>query len=168
MSAPDTPVTLPEGRFAGVEVFKQTVRDALAVAVRDGWREMIWADPDFHDWPLGERAVAELLQRWAAQPGRKLVVLAGQYDDIVRCHARFVTWRRTWAHIVECRRSNGVDAASVPSAIWSPAWILSRQDRERSVGVCSTLPAQRVALHERLKESLHLSSPSFPASTLGL
>ena len=167
MSAPDA-LQLPEGRFAGVEAFRQCVRDALQVAVRDGWREMIWADPDFREWPLGERAVAELLQQWVAQPQRRLVVLAGHYDEIVRCHARFVTWRRTWSDRVECRRSRVVDPAGVPSALWSPAWALVRQDSVRSGGVCTTLPERRVALHEQLQEGLRLSSPSFAATTLGL
>ena len=52
---------LPTGRFAGRKAFQQLVRDALACAAREGWREIILSDPNFEDWPLGERAVAESL-----------------------------------------------------------------------------------------------------------
>ena len=47
-------------------------------------------------------------------PGRKLVMLAGHYDDVIRNHARFVTWRKTWAHLIECRRCTAADAAALP------------------------------------------------------
>jgi len=159
--------TLPEGRFEGIEAFRQRVRDGLACAAREGWRELILSDPDFHDWPLGELAVTESLKDWA-RPGRKLVMLAGHYDDVVRCHARFVTWRRTWAHLIECRRCTAADTATLPSMLWTPTWVMQRLDRERSTGVCTTLPERRLALHELLQESLRQSSPSFPAFTLGL
>ena len=58
-------VPLPDGRFSGREAFQQLVRDALTTAARDGWREIIISDANFHDWPLGEKAVVESLQAWA-------------------------------------------------------------------------------------------------------
>ena len=48
---------LPSGRFSGRETFQQLVRDAIATAARDGWQEIFISDANFHDWPLGERAV---------------------------------------------------------------------------------------------------------------
>jgi hypothetical protein len=54
---PSTAPELPQGRFEGRDAFRQNVRDALACAAREGWRELILSDADFHDWPLGERAV---------------------------------------------------------------------------------------------------------------
>ena len=160
---------LLEGRFQGIEAFRERVRAALAHAAQAGWRELILSDPDFHDWPLGERAVAESLQQWAtAGPGRKLVMLAGHYDDVIRNHARFVTWRKTWAHLIECRRCTAADAAALPSALWTPSWALHRLELTHSAGVCTTLPAQRLALHEALQEALRQSSPAFPATTMRL
>ena len=52
---PSTAPELPQGRFEGRDAFRQNVRDALACAARQGWRELILSDADFHDWPLGER-----------------------------------------------------------------------------------------------------------------
>lgn len=66
MTTSDLPVSspsgLPEGRFTGREAFQQMVRDAFATAAREGWAEILISDANFHDWPLGERAVVESLQ----------------------------------------------------------------------------------------------------------
>lgn len=158
---------LPSGRFSGRSEFVQTVRDALAGAAREGWREIIISDASFEDWPLGERAVAESLQAWS-RAGRKLIVLAGHYDEVYRRHARFVTWRRMWAHVVECRRCAAADLAQLPSAIWSPAWSLRRLDLERSTGACGSDPLRGLQVREALIECLRQSTPGFPAFTLGL
>lgn len=158
---------LPAGRFEGRNDFQQLVRDALACAARQGWREIILSDATFADWPLGERAVAESLQTWSAS-GRKCTLLARRWDDVVVRHARFVTWRRTWAHIIEARACSSADPLDLPSAIWSPGWVMQRLDPERCNGYSGSEPERRVLLRENLNEWLQRSSPSFPAHTLGL
>ena len=77
--------------------------------VRQGRAPKRLSDPDFADWPLGERAVAESLQAWAAS-GRSLRLVATHFEGFQRSHARFVTWRRLWDHIVQCRACSGADA----------------------------------------------------------
>jgi hypothetical protein len=158
---------LPTGRFTGRKAFQQLVRDALACAAREGWREIILSDPDFEDWPLGERAVAESLEAWSAT-GRQCTLLARRYDDVVRRHARFVTWRKAWSHIIDARSCGSADPLELPSAIWSPGWVLQRLDPERCTGITGAEPERRLLLHETLQEWLKKSSPSFPATTLGL
>lgn len=158
---------LPEGRFEGREAFRERVRQALACAAREGWREIMLSDADFHDWPLGERAVIASLQEWARN-GRQMVMLARTYDEIIRHHPRFVAWRITWAHIIDCRHRATADPLDMPSAIWASGWALHRVDRERSTGICTVIPERRVALRESLDEWLRHSSPGFPATTLGL
>jgi hypothetical protein len=158
---------LSSGRFSGRDAFQQLVRDALACAAREGWRHIILSDPDFADWPLGERAVIESLQSWA-KGGRRCTLLARRYDEVLRRHARFVTWRGTWSHIIEARRCAAADAQELPSAIWSPGWVLQRLDLERCNGFTGAEPERRLALHERLQEWLRQSSPSFPANIPGL
>src|SRR4051812_11472633 len=92
---PGAAPALPAGRFEGRAAFQQLVRDALASAAREGWREIILCDSDFHDWPLGEREVAQSLQDWS-KSGRHCILLARRWDAVQRKHARFVTWRKTW------------------------------------------------------------------------
>lgn len=159
--------SLPQGRFEGRQAFQQLVRDALACAAREGWREIVLCDPDFAGWPLGERAVAQSLQDWSAS-GRRCTLLARRYEEVVVRHARFVTWRRTWSHIVEARACPSADVLELPSAIWSPGWAMQRVDVERCTGFCGAEPERRLLLREALNEWLQKSSPSFPATTLGL
>lgn len=159
--------TLPSDRFSGRDVFRQLVRDALDCAAREGWREIILSDANFVDWPLGERAVVESLNAWA-QSGRQMVLLAGGYEEVLRGQPRFVTWRRTWGHILDCRRSGLAAVGEFPSAIWSASWYLQRSDALHSIGVTGDDKERNVALKELLDECLRNSSPAFPASTLGL
>jgi hypothetical protein len=158
---------LPEGRFEGRDAFQQLVRDALAAAAREGWKEIILCDATFEEWPLGERAVGEALQAWS-RSGRQMVLLAKRYDEVPRRHARFVTWRRTWSHIIDARACASADELELPSAIWSPHWVLERRELQRSIGWTGSEPQRRLALHESLKEWLHKSAPSFAPTTLGL
>ena len=161
------PVPLLEGRFSGRSEFAELIRQALAAAAAQGWREIILSDPDFHDWPLGDRAVAQSLNDWS-KGGRKLTMLARNYDAVLRQHARFVIWRRTWSHIVECRSSTQGPADTFPSALWSSGWVLERLDVPRCVGVAGYEVERRIALKERLNEHILNASPAFPATVLGL
>jgi len=158
---------LPLGRFAGREAFAQGIRAALACAAREGWRELILCDADFHDWPLPERAVVDALQAWA-RSGRHLLMLATRFDTVQRHQPRFVRWRQTWDHIIECRQCRAADPQDFPSAIWSPAWVLQRHDVARSVFVCDADASRRLALRQVLDEWRRNSTPGFPATTLGL
>ena len=158
---------LPSGPFSGPVEFQQLVRDALAAAAREGWREIILSDATFEDWPLGERAVAQSLADWS-QSGRKCILLARRWDEAVRRHARFVEWRRTWSHIIDARGCPSADPLELPSAIWSPAWVLERRNVELNNGYTGAEPERRLALRELLAEWLGKSTPAFPAVTLGL
>lgn len=165
---PESPLpNLLEGRFTGRDAFADLIRLALATAAAQGWREIILCDPDFEDWPLGERAVTQALNDWS-KTGRKLTMLAENYDALVRRHARFVTWRRTWAHVVECHQAQAIQPDSLASVLWSPGWVMERLDLLRCNGMAGSEATRRVALKERLNEVLLDSSPAFPASTLGL
>ena len=159
---------LPQGRFSGRADFQQLVRDALAAAAHEGWPELILSDASFADWPLGERAVEESLQAWARK-GRRLTLLACGYDEVVRRHARFVRWRSTWDHLVTSRACPRSMAPDLPSALWSPQWVMHRLDPERCVGVTGSEPDRRVLLRESLNEWVRSkSTPGFPSTTLGL
>jgi hypothetical protein len=162
-----TSSALLQGRFEGRFAFAELVRQAFAAAAEQEWREIIICDATFEDWPLGERAVAQSLNDWS-KSGRTLTILAQNYDEVIRRHARFVTWRRTWSHIVDCRGSAPVAASDLPSAFWSPTWVFERLDLVRSTGVAGPEAARRVALKERLTEKLLRSTPAFPATTLGI
>jgi len=158
---------LPDTRFEGRLKFQQLVRDALACAAKEGWQRIILCDPDFEDWPLGERETAESLMAWSRN-GRQIVLLAHRWDVVQRQHARFVAWRRTWSSIVDARGCRTADPAEVPSAIWSPGWFMQRQDLGRCGGIATHDPARRQQMREELQAWIDKSPAAFPASTLGL
>lgn len=158
---------LASGRFSGRDAFEQLVRDALIHAAREGWQELILSDATFEDWPLRERAVLESLHAWA-KPGRRMTLLATRYDEVIRNQARFVSWRQTWGHLIDCRVCRAVPAADFPSAIWSRAWFMHRQDPPRSIGICGHDPERSVQLREMLDEKIRVGVPGFAVSTLGL
>lgn len=158
---------LPSGRFAGREAFAQRVRDALATAANQGWRELILCDADFGAWPLHERQVSESLHAWS-RSGRSCTIVANSFDTLLRQHARFVGWRRTWGHIVEARVCRQIDPGNFPTVLWSPHWTLQVLDPVRSAGVDGAEPERIVQTREMVKELLLVSSPGFPVTTLGL
>ena len=170
MTAETSIVELPglrEGRFAGRSEFAEMIRHAFAAACAQGWREMMLFDADFNNWPLGERAVVQSLNDWSATGG-KLTMMACNYDAVLRRHARFVTWRRTWAHHIDCRRSPTKLGGQLPSALWSSGWMFERFDVARCAGVAGSEVIRRSSLKERINECLLHGSPSFPATVLGL
>ncbi|MDR2128921.1 MAG: hypothetical protein LBP52_07635 [Burkholderiaceae bacterium] len=154
-------------RFEGREAFAEWVRKSLQTAARQGWREIILCDATFADWPLGERAVIDLLDAWAGKQ-RQMTILAQRYDDLAERHARFVRWRSTWSHILDCRGLPSLEVKDFPSAIWSPSWVLQRLDLVCSRGIVSQEEQRRLVLREQLDECLGQSMPAFPATTLGL
>lgn len=159
--------SLPTGRLEGRQVFLDTVRQAFEVAAAQGWSHITLSDPDFADWPLGERVVVDALNRWARR-GRTFKMLARHYDPLRLQHPRFVQWRVTWSHLIEAHACVGAAGAELPSAIGSPVWTLERLDPLRNTMVASVNAERRVALQERVNECWLRSSPSFPASQLGL
>lgn len=160
-------MALHSGVFSGREPFRQLVRDALACAAREGWPELILSDATFEDWPLNERATVESLGAWA-QTGRRMTLLARRWDDVPRRHARFVTWRVRWAHIVTAWACPSAQVLEFPSAIWSSQWVLERRDIDNFTGVCGNEPRRRLLCRETLAEWSKKSTPGFPASVLGL
>lgn len=171
MTAPDLPETPGDAsqttRFSGPSEFQALVRDMLARAASEQWREIFISDWDFAEWPLGERAVAQALQDWS-RSGRRFVVLASRYDEVVRRHARFANWRGTWSHIIECWLCPKVEPVDFPSAIWTPTALLLRLDVERSTGLYTMDAQRRTQVRESLEEWRRRSVPGFPATTLGL
>ena len=164
---PSPVAALPEGRFAGRHDFAGLVRLALQVASQQGWSSLLLSDPDFADWPLGEREVIESLNAWAGR-GRRLRLLARDFSPVLLQHPRFVQWRVTWSHLIEAQQWPAATPTDLPSAIWSPSWMMERLDLPRCAGVSGVDAARRTALLERLESAWHHGGPGFPATTLGL
>lgn len=166
-AASSTGEPLFTGAWDGRVVFADLVRQALDCAVREGWKRIVLSDPDFGDWPLGERQVVDALQAWATK-GRQLHFLARDFRVLRERAPRLVQWRVTWDHLVQARAAMGSAADGLPSAIWSDVWTLERLDVVHSRGVATNDPRRRTELRERLDAAWQRAAPAFPASTLGL
>lgn len=161
----------PEGRFTGRPAFQDLLVHGLQCAAERGCRTVWLCDPDFGDWPLGERRLVQALDRWCAttrvSPVAQIRVLGQSFADMRLRHGRFVQWRSLWSHRVQVRLwSAGQDR--LPGMLWTPDWVLQRLDPERDQVVASTDAAQRAAAKERLQQLWQAARPAFPDTSLGL
>lgn len=148
--------------------FQQAIRDAFELAATRGCREILICDPDFADWPLGERGVVETLTRWA-YAHRRLKVYAATWDEIVRRHARWAEWRRQWAHVVECRQIDDLSAEQWPRLWLAPGLRAVRLLDPRSFRACvDEAPGDLLRLRETLDTAADKAVEAFPATVLGL
>ena len=108
--------TATHGLITSQGEFHAALREAFEAAASTGCRELCLCDPDFADWPLGERDVVAQLGRWAGSQ-RRLTVLAGTFDEVVRRHPRWVEWRRQWSHMVYCRSGAVLETGPLPTVL---------------------------------------------------
>lgn len=148
--------------------FHEALRSAFAEAARVGCRELIVIDDHFADWPLGERTVVEHLTQWASAH-RRFTAIARSFDEVARRHARWVEWRRTWAHVVHCRTNNELEAGQMPCVLLAPGLMSVRLfDAVHYRGVATDEPADAVRWRDDIDAVLQRSEEAFPATTLGL
>jgi hypothetical protein len=157
-----------DGLIRSRSEFHAALRAAFAAAADAGCREIWLCDDDYADWPLGERAVIDDLTRWA-ESHRCLTVIARHFDTVTRRHARWVEWRRTWAHVVQCRSNDELEAGQMPTLLLAPgATSVRLVDRVNYRGSVSRLAADAVLWRETIDAVLQRSAETFPATTLGL
>ncbi len=155
-------------RLDGRKAFHAAVRVALAEAAAAGWRDLWLCDPDFANWPLGERSVVESLTQWAGSQ-RRLTLLALHFDEVARRHARWAQWRRQWAHVVQCRALQELQADDVPVMLHaSGALTLRLLDPLRYQGIVSRRAADGLEARETIDAISQRSVEAFPGTTLGL
>ena len=163
MQVPELPRAI-EGRAE----LQQALRAALAEVAERGVREMWWCDADFNAWPINEPATIATLTAWA-RPHRRLVVCARSFDGVLRRHPRWVTWRRTWAHLVDCRTIECTDQELLPTLLLAPPALLLRVDGAQQPRGLRHADVEAQADAGRLIDAyLQRSGPALPPTTLGL
>ena len=148
--------------------FHEALRAALTSAATKGAAEISLVDPRFDDWPLNEIAVVETLTQWVSSR-RKFVIVAHSFDELARRAPRFAQWRRQWAHVIECRSPDEIEADQVPTLLFVPGIVCVRLlDRVHYRGTVSARPADHVDCRETIDALLQRSTEAFPVTTLGL
>ncbi len=148
--------------------FHDAVRGAFAEAAATACREIFLCNDDFADWPLNEPQLVENLAKWAS-PHRKFVILARGFDEIARLHPRWVAWRRTWSHVIECRANNELEAGQMPTLLLMPGLLTLRLvDAVHYRGSVSRHVGDAVRARELFDGICQRSEEAFPATNLGL
>lgn len=148
--------------------FLAALHAAFAEAARVGCRDLMLCDPTFADWPLGDAAVIEHLGRWV-RPHRRLTLLAHEFGELARLHARWVAWRRVWSHLVVCRSNPEIEPADLPTLLVASDLLAVRLvDPMRWRGSVSRRPVDVAMAHRQLDVILQRLTDAFPATVAGL
>ncbi|MFG6457791.1 hypothetical protein [Roseateles sp. BYS96W] len=160
--------------FGGRAEFQRLIVQAWVWAAEQGCRELHAWDASFSDWPLSDAELLTALTGWARQ-GRRLHLLAQQYDEVLRRHPRFVRWRRDFghcitAHAVEPDVPLDTSPQSLLLAVGADGMALSLRlfDRHRWRGEVSRDAGERMRALEWFDALAQRSSESFASTTLGL
>ena len=148
--------------------FHDALRGAFDEVSKIGCREFFICDEDFADWPLSDASVIDALTRWVL-PHRKLTMFARHFDEVARKHARFTQWRRTYAHVIDCKALDDDEIKELPSMLVAPSIVCVKLfDRARYRGGVSHEAGDILRNRELFDAVSQRSVESFPASTLGL
>jgi hypothetical protein len=151
----------------GRSEFSDALRQALAQAALERTRELCFVDADFEAWPLEDPQILRALTAWARLPKRQLLMIACCFDGLPRRYPRFTEWRRTWAHVVECRATE-VETSQVPTLLLAGANSLHLADRLNWRGHWLADDSEIAAWREVVDVLMQRSDGDFPANTLGL
>ena len=148
--------------------YHDALRDAFFEAAAIGCREILMCDDHFADWPLNEAGLVEHLAQWATAQ-RRITVLARSFEQIARLHPRWVAWRRTWSHVIDCRSNNELEAGQMPTLLLLPGVLtLKLVDAVNYRGSVSRHAGDAVLAREAFDALLQRSEAAFPATNLGL
>jgi hypothetical protein len=169
MTAPpsdDTP-TPPkiDSRASFVAALEWGFQNAIAHTAR----RIICVDADFALWPLDDAALHQILTAWLRQPQRQLTFLARDYGQVPQRFARFMTWRRDWAHAIQYLQAPRELAAELPNALVSDGKVsVQLMDEEHWRGRAQLDSRAAHLLREQIDVVLQRSELAFAVNTLGL
>jgi hypothetical protein len=148
--------------------FADAARDMLSRLDTSGTRSATLVDVDFSPWPLDDAAVIDALTRWIRLPGRRLRLVGSRFDVVQRDQSRFASWRKPFAHAIECWTPTEVDPGDLPSVLLLDAMCLELLDRERWQARQSSERRTLVLQRERLDALLQRCEAAWPVTVLGL
>jgi hypothetical protein len=149
--------------------FRAAVGWGFAAAFDEGARRIICCDLDFALWPLDDEALLQGLTLWLRQPQRRLDFLARDFDEIPRRFARFMRWRRDWAHAISYWQAPAELAGDLPCVLVTEGQVsVQLLDAEHWRGRAQR-DARAAHLHrQKIDVVLQRSELSFAVNILGL
>ena len=155
-------------RFESDGAFRAAVLQAWTQALEARSRVLVLCDNTFADWPLGDVAGLQTLSALVRLPGRRLVLIARNYEPLRRRFPRFVAWRTTWSHAITALEPID-DGVALPCALLA--------DRTLALQVVSTDPweggwvtdrGRLQSLAEQVDAVQRRSQTAFPVQATGL
>jgi hypothetical protein len=156
--------------IVGGDAFAAALADFIVQAPPQWW---ISAER-FDDWPLERPEVVAALTAWSRRHAQgELRIFARDYGHIERHGARFMQWRRLFAHLLQIKRwpQRLPDEESLPRGVLQPraALLLSAAARPGQLLARASADVREIAvLSEPLQAAWDMGHYALPAQTLGL
>lgn len=149
--------------------FSAAVRTAVETALARETRSLLWVDPDFAAWPLGDAVLLEAITAWLRRPQRRLVLLGSRWDRLERAHPRFAQWRMPWSHAIEAREPADLGPDELPTLLLDDGpVVLELWERDPPRGRAVRDAATAAVARDRIDAPLQRSMPAWPVKPLGL
>ena len=166
---PDTATSTPPPLIASQLEFQSALLWGVRTAVARSARRMWWVDSDFATWPLEDPELLDSLSTWLRQPLRRLVFLASDFEQIPRCHPRFMRWRADWAHAIDAWAPPDELAAQLPRLLLDDGPVCVHLiDATQWRGRATLDPRVARGWRDEVDAVLQRSTATFPVGTLGL
>jgi hypothetical protein len=149
--------------------FVAAVHEVLDLALAQRARRLLWADPDFADWPLDDPALLQRLVDWLRLPQRQLLLLAADFEGLRRRCSRFTALYGLWSHAIAARAPAEDEAALVPCLLLADHTVaVHLMDKAQWRGWIDTQPTTLRLWRERTDALMQRAQGAFPVNTLGL
>jgi hypothetical protein len=169
MTAPSSDDTPTPPKIDSHVGFVAAIEWGFQSAIAEGARRIICVDADFALWPLDRATLHQTLTAWLRQPQRQLTFLARDYSAVPQRFARFMTWRRDWAHAIQYLQAPEELAADLPNALVSNGKVsVQLIDAEHWRGRAQLDSRAAHQLREQIDVVLQRSELAFAVNTLGL
>jgi hypothetical protein len=155
------------GSFEGRAAFEAALLAAFQYCARQRTLQVTCADTDFAAWPLGRTDVLQALGDWVGGT-RRLTLIAAHYNVFPQRHTRWVNWRRTWSHAVQCLAVHEELATQVPTLLLTDEVALRLHDPRRHRGAIYRDAADLARCRDLLDALTQRTEEAFPVTTLGL
>ena len=152
----------------GLESFRSAVVGLVVDAAVEGARDLLLVDPDFADWPLEDRRLLESLAAFTRRPGRRVLMLARDFERVRSRCPRFVAWRTLYDHAVVARQELEPELELPSALVVDRHRALRLLDREFWPGQVIDDPVQVARLRQEIDARMQRAAPAFGATTLGL
>lgn len=154
------------GRAAWIASLRSALVSLSAEAASP--RELQLWSADFAEWPLDEPAVIEALTLWLRPAGRRLTLIARDFETTARRHPRLARWRRDWSHRIDAWSPTVPLEAEPAGLLLLGTQVVQLLDAVHWRSTQGRDAQLARTWRERIDAALQRCEAAWPATTLGL